>query len=94
MMRLGELEVNDLWVEAGATLAGSLLDAQLVDQLVVYQAPTLIGAAGRSLANTQTFELMSQLESWSMVDQRRIGPDLKTVYSPNMPRSSSCLPES
>ncbi|MGL6175944.1 MAG: bifunctional diaminohydroxyphosphoribosylaminopyrimidine deaminase/5-amino-6-(5-phosphoribosylamino)uracil reductase RibD, partial [Vibrionaceae bacterium] len=36
--------INWLWVEAGAQLAASLLQAELVDELIVYQAPTLMGA--------------------------------------------------
>ncbi len=44
-----EQEINHLWVEAGATLAGSLLKENLVDEIVLYIAPKLIGSDGRGL---------------------------------------------
>ena len=42
--RLGELEINEVWVEAGAQLNGALLESGLVDELVIYVAPHLLGA--------------------------------------------------
>lgn len=80
MQALAKLEVNDLWVEAGANLAGSLLDEHLVDHLLMYQAAVLIGDAGRSLANTKALEQMNQLSCWSILDQRPVGPDWKTTF--------------
>ncbi|MDU2399032.1 MAG: bifunctional diaminohydroxyphosphoribosylaminopyrimidine deaminase/5-amino-6-(5-phosphoribosylamino)uracil reductase RibD, partial [Klebsiella sp.] len=49
MMLLGKQQVNSVWVEAGATLAGALLQAGLVDELIVYIAPKLLGNAARGL---------------------------------------------
>lgn len=43
MRLLGEVEVNDVHVEAGAKLNGALLDAGLVDELIIYQAPCFFG---------------------------------------------------
>jgi diaminohydroxyphosphoribosylaminopyrimidine deaminase/5-amino-6-(5-phosphoribosylamino)uracil reductase len=45
MMLLGKQQVNSIWVEAGPTLAGALLQAGLVDELIVYIAPKLLGNA-------------------------------------------------
>ncbi|WP_438893955.1 RibD family protein, partial [Bacillus cereus group sp. BC310] len=42
-------QVNELLVETGATLAGALLDAQLVDELQLFVAPTLLGGDARPL---------------------------------------------
>ncbi|MBF8270259.1 MAG: pyrimidine deaminase, partial [Gammaproteobacteria bacterium] len=42
-------EVNDILLEAGATLAGSMLDAGLVDELIIYQAPVLLGDSARGM---------------------------------------------
>ena len=47
--RLAELEVNEVLVEAGATLAGELLRQGLVDELLLYVAPQLLGPTARSL---------------------------------------------
>jgi diaminohydroxyphosphoribosylaminopyrimidine deaminase/5-amino-6-(5-phosphoribosylamino)uracil reductase len=44
MMLLGKQQINSIWVEAGPTLAGALLQAGLVDELIVYIAPKLLGA--------------------------------------------------
>ncbi len=47
MMLLGKQQINSVWVEAGATLAGrALLQAGLVDELIVYIAPKLLGQCG------------------------------------------------
>ena len=46
---LAEREVNELMVEAGATLNGALLNAGLVDELILYLAPVLMGDAARGL---------------------------------------------
>ncbi len=45
LARLGELEINDVWVEAGAGLNGALLAAGLIDELVIYTAPVVLGAS-------------------------------------------------
>jgi diaminohydroxyphosphoribosylaminopyrimidine deaminase/5-amino-6-(5-phosphoribosylamino)uracil reductase len=49
MMMLGKQQINSIWVEAGANLAGALLQAGLVDELIVYLAPKLLGADARGL---------------------------------------------
>src|SRR5690606_23560414 len=47
--RLAALEINDLWVEAGPGLNGALLDAGLVDELIVYLAPQVLGDGARGM---------------------------------------------
>lgn len=49
MMQLGKQQINSIWVEAGPTLAGALLQAGLVDELIVYIAPKLLGNDARGL---------------------------------------------
>ena len=46
LRRLAELESNEIWVEAGARLAGALLRRTLVDEFIVYLAPSLLGPRG------------------------------------------------
>ncbi|WP_432467433.1 bifunctional diaminohydroxyphosphoribosylaminopyrimidine deaminase/5-amino-6-(5-phosphoribosylamino)uracil reductase RibD [Agarivorans sp. Z349TD_8] len=82
MAALASAEINDLWVEAGASLAAALLKANLVDQLIVYQAGLLMGADAQSLVALNGYQQMKQLQSWRCLDIRRIGPDTKTIWVP------------
>jgi diaminohydroxyphosphoribosylaminopyrimidine deaminase/5-amino-6-(5-phosphoribosylamino)uracil reductase len=52
MSKLADLEINDVLVEAGPTLAGSLLASGLVDELVIYQAPHIMGSETRGMFTT------------------------------------------
>ncbi len=47
MSALSQRDINHIWVEAGAGLAGALLSAGLVDELIIYQAPKLMGSDSR-----------------------------------------------
>src|SRR5690606_39981140 len=58
--RLAALEVNELLVEAGPTLAGAFLQAGLVDELVVYLAPHLMGHEGRPLLQLAGISTMAE----------------------------------
>jgi diaminohydroxyphosphoribosylaminopyrimidine deaminase / 5-amino-6-(5-phosphoribosylamino)uracil reductase len=77
---LGRRGVNELHVEAGARLNGALLKAGLVDELLLYIAPSVLGDPARGI-----FELPAPLTSlseraplaWHAVD--RIGPDLRLI---------------
>ncbi len=71
--------VNHLMVEAGATLIGSLLEGQWVDEWIHYQAPLLIGAGGRPLAACH-FEHLSDCIKLVLQEQQRLGQDLKSTY--------------
>lgn len=70
--------VNVLHVEAGAKLNGSLLRAGLVDEIVCYMAPALLGR-GAAWADLPELSSMDQVERWHYHDVRRIGPDLRVI---------------
>lgn len=73
---LGRQEINDVWVEAGATLAGRLLAQQLVDRLLVYMAPKLLGSDARNLLQLPISELKDAIDlEWQSITQ--VGSDLK-----------------
>lgn len=76
MTELSARGINQLMVEAGATVNGSLLAEGWVDELVLYQAPVLLGGAGRNMAE---FELKSlaAVQQPVATDSRRIGPDTR-----------------
>lgn len=77
MNKLGELQINSVWVEAGAKLAGALLENNLVDELILYQAPKLIGAAGQDLFATKAINRMQEVTHLEWTDIRQVGADLK-----------------
>ncbi|TDY01691.1 bifunctional diaminohydroxyphosphoribosylaminopyrimidine deaminase/5-amino-6-(5-phosphoribosylamino)uracil reductase RibD [Thiohalophilus thiocyanatoxydans] len=73
--QLGEMEINELHVETGATLAGALMHAGLVDELIVYMAPTLLGDAARGLFHLPGIETMDDRLSLQIKDIRAVGED-------------------
>jgi diaminohydroxyphosphoribosylaminopyrimidine deaminase / 5-amino-6-(5-phosphoribosylamino)uracil reductase len=74
---LGRQEINELWVEAGARLAGRLLDESLVDELVLYMAPKLLGSNARPLADIADVQELKDARRLTLVEARRIGEDLR-----------------
>lgn len=72
-------QCNTVLVEAGATLAGSFVDQQLFDQLIVYMAPTILGAKARPLLAIDK-DLMSEQQRLKIVDQTMVGDDIRLSY--------------
>lgn len=77
MIELGRRQINRLWVEAGGQLGGALLHAQLVDELVLYQAPKLMGSRARGLFDLPNITDMEQVINLQWQDVRQVGADLK-----------------
>jgi diaminohydroxyphosphoribosylaminopyrimidine deaminase / 5-amino-6-(5-phosphoribosylamino)uracil reductase len=75
---LAAREINELHVEAGQKLNGSLIRAGLVDEFLVYQAPTLLGA-GLGMANLGPFETLVEGLALRYYDVQRVGDDLRLV---------------
>ncbi|MEZ9230447.1 bifunctional diaminohydroxyphosphoribosylaminopyrimidine deaminase/5-amino-6-(5-phosphoribosylamino)uracil reductase RibD [Vibrio amylolyticus] len=71
--------INHLWVEAGATLARSLIQDELVDELILYLAPKLMGSDGRGLFGALGLESMTETHELAIQDLRQIGPDIRIV---------------
>ena len=74
---LGTLEVNDVWVEAGAGLNGALLKAGLIDELIIYMAPRVLGATARGMFEVPALESLADATQVSFDDVRAIGADLR-----------------
>ncbi|GAB3037059.1 bifunctional diaminohydroxyphosphoribosylaminopyrimidine deaminase/5-amino-6-(5-phosphoribosylamino)uracil reductase RibD [Bowmanella dokdonensis] len=74
---LGSLGVNNLWVESGAALAGALLQQKLVDKLVLYQAPKLMGDKAKGLALMPSLSHMDEAIGLDWQDIRMVGEDLR-----------------
>lgn len=79
MQRLAEREINTVHVEAGPTLSGALLAAGLVDELLLYQAPCLIGK-GRPLLDLPGMEKFDSRLHLDLIDHRRLGSDWRFLY--------------
>ena len=75
LQALADREINEVHVEAGARLCGALLDAGLVDELVLYLAPCLLGADARGLFDLQPLLQMSGKVPLEIRELRQVGDD-------------------
>jgi diaminohydroxyphosphoribosylaminopyrimidine deaminase/5-amino-6-(5-phosphoribosylamino)uracil reductase len=79
MRELGRRELNEVHVEAGFKLNGSLVAAGVVDELVVYLAPSLIGESGQGMFNLPAIDDLAQRGRLAWRDIQRLGDDLRVV---------------
>lgn len=82
MELLGASGINEVHTEAGATLAGALLAGGWVDEILLYQAPTLLGEDGLPLFAGLGIDAMDKQRSLRVVDQRRVGNDMRLLFRP------------
>lgn len=75
---LADRQINDVLIEAGATLAGSFLSAGLIDELIIYMAPKLMGNLARPLFELPLQQLNSAV-NLQIVDVRAVGKDWRIV---------------
>ena len=78
---LARREVNELHVEAGEKLNGSLLREGLVDELLIYMAPRLLGP-GRGIAAIGPLASLAESLDFEFVDVERVGADLRLRLRP------------
>ena len=71
-----EREMNDIHIEAGFKLNGSLLRENCVDELLLYYAPFLMGE-GSGVANISPLTTLDQRQDWQILDQAIFGPDMR-----------------
>jgi diaminohydroxyphosphoribosylaminopyrimidine deaminase/5-amino-6-(5-phosphoribosylamino)uracil reductase len=74
---LGRREVNEVLVEAGPALAGNLISNDLVDELVIYQAPHIMGSETMGMFRTPTWTELSDRRSLDIIDTCQVGPDTR-----------------
>ncbi|HEY1075366.1 MAG TPA: bifunctional diaminohydroxyphosphoribosylaminopyrimidine deaminase/5-amino-6-(5-phosphoribosylamino)uracil reductase RibD [Fontimonas sp.] len=84
MAALGEQGVNAALVECGPLLAGALLQAGLVDELLAYVSPSLLGHDARPLARLPGLERLSERIVLEWQDVRRVGDDLRLTLRPRV----------
>jgi diaminohydroxyphosphoribosylaminopyrimidine deaminase / 5-amino-6-(5-phosphoribosylamino)uracil reductase len=78
--QLADRGVNEVHTEAGATLCGALLDAGYVDELLVYQAPILLGASALPLVIQAALSGVANRKMLHLLEQRWVGEDLRLRY--------------
>ena len=83
LVALGQRNIRSLFVEGGPKLAGSFLSEGLVDRLIIFRAPVVLGnAAPKAFAHAPAgFAEMLGDERHAIVDERRFGDDTMTVYA-------------
>ena len=73
---------NEIQVEAGARLCGALLQRDLVDELLIYQAPVILGGLAVSPFDQPILDNMNDRVHLEWIDSRRIGKDLRLQLKP------------
>lgn len=89
MQELGQLGMNEVLLESGSTLAGAALSAGLVDELLLYQAPHLMGNEARGLLELPGIRRMDERLTLEFVEIRRIGSDLRVIARPRPAEAAS-----
>lgn len=75
-------QIYDVLVEAGATLSSAFLQEKLVDELISYVAPTLLGQTARSMFNAEFSQMAEQLR-FKLQDVTRLGDDVRFRLIPS-----------
>ncbi len=75
-----EYEINEVVIEAGPTFSGTLLEAGLVDELVIYMAPLLLGDSAQPLLKLKPLEKLSEVIKLELIDVRQFDQDLRLTY--------------
>jgi diaminohydroxyphosphoribosylaminopyrimidine deaminase / 5-amino-6-(5-phosphoribosylamino)uracil reductase len=82
LLALRERGVRSLLVEGGAKLAAALVEGALVDRLVIFRAPLVLGAGSLNAFGTASAVRAAEAPRWRLVESRRFGDDERTVYAP------------
>ena len=75
-------EINEVLIESGATFSGAMIDAGLVDELVIYIAPKLFGNESLSLFKIKKINKINDAIEYEYTDIRKIGKDLRLIMKP------------
>lgn len=82
MERLAELEMNEILVEAGSTLNGALLQHGLVDEIIAYVAPHLLGDTAQGMFALPPLSSMAERVKLELQELRRFDADIRLRYRP------------
>ncbi len=73
-------EINEILLEAGATLSGAMLEEGLIDEIILYQAPVLMGDAGKGLFHLPSVTAMEDKLELDIIDTRMVGCDQRLTF--------------
>jgi diaminohydroxyphosphoribosylaminopyrimidine deaminase/5-amino-6-(5-phosphoribosylamino)uracil reductase len=76
-------DVNEVLVEAGPVLAGSLIAEKMVDELVIYQAPHIMGSQTMGMLQTPNWTELADRQALTITDKRRVGADTRITAKLN-----------
>ena len=79
MRALGAREFNEVLVECGSKLAGSLIEAGTVDELLIYLAPCLLGSTALPMVLLDSVQSLAERKQFKLVDVAPIGTDLRLL---------------
>lgn len=79
---LGRHELNEVWVEGGARLAGALLRGSLADELLIYVAPKILGPQARPLVEIPELRQLASAPGFTIIESRQVGDDLRMRLRP------------
>ena len=82
LQELAKQEINEVHVEAGATLCGSLIQQKLVDEIILYMAPVFMGSEARGLLHLPELKQMSDKIELSIDDIHSVGKDWRLSIRP------------
>ncbi|MBR5941612.1 MAG: bifunctional diaminohydroxyphosphoribosylaminopyrimidine deaminase/5-amino-6-(5-phosphoribosylamino)uracil reductase RibD [Neisseriaceae bacterium] len=77
MQKLAEKQIGQLWVEAGSVLNGALLNAGLVDEIIIYQAPMILGDCAKDAFRLPEITALNQAHRLIVQDIQALGNDIK-----------------
>jgi diaminohydroxyphosphoribosylaminopyrimidine deaminase/5-amino-6-(5-phosphoribosylamino)uracil reductase len=89
---LAARESNDVLVEAGPRLTGAFLQAGLVDELIVYLAPKLLGDAAIDGFDLPSPATLADCRGFELADSRRVGADLRLTLLPQEEQAETARP--
>jgi diaminohydroxyphosphoribosylaminopyrimidine deaminase / 5-amino-6-(5-phosphoribosylamino)uracil reductase len=73
--------IRSLFVEGGAALAGALISEALVDRLIIFRSPLVLGAGALSAFGNAPPDFVASLRDSRIVDERSFGDDTMTIYA-------------
>lgn len=83
MVELAKREINQLWTECGANLAGALIEQELCDRLMIYSSGQILGHHARSVIDIAEPMNLASAPRFRIIDRRQIGPDQRLVAVPH-----------
>lgn len=81
MKTLAELEINEVLVEAGQTLSGTLFEKGLYDEVILYQAPKVLGSDARNLLEMNPLKSMQEVTSLKRIDVTLFDDDVRMRFT-------------